>query len=650
MATELAKAYVQIIPSAQGISGKIQQAIEPEAEVAGTSFGGKLVSVIKNVIATAAIGKALASTINEGAAIEQSMGGIETLFKESAEKMHQNAINAYKTAGLSANAYMEQSTSFAASLLSSLGNDTSKAADIADMAMTDMSDNANKIGTNMGDITNAYQGFAKQNYTMLDNLKLGYGGTKGEMQRLLDKAQEISGVEYNIDNLADVYSAIHVIQGELGITGTTAVEAEGTISGSFNMMKASATNFLASLTGVKDGSGNAILSVQDSMNDLVNSAVSFASNVVPAIGSVMTSLPQAIVQAMQTYGPQAIVQAQGMLTNLLTYIPSMLTSFTTVGVELLNQISSGLTTGIPTLCAQFLPMLVTISENLRANAGQLIDAGLNLIENLAQGIANSLPTLIATVPQIITNVAGIINDNMPKILSTGIEILITLAKGIISAIPTLIANLPKIFTAAESVLNAMNWLGVGKNLMNLLVNGIKALVHLPGQILKGAFNMAKQMITTGFSWGSVGSNIIHGIANGLSAAGHMLWDTIKGILGNFKDNVLSFFGIHSPARWGVFVGKMIDAGLANGLTGNTSLVSNAAEELQRSLKNPFKASTDLITGSTVANSEKDNILSAKLEQLIEYLKQKSKGSDKIVINMNDREVARALREMGVVFE
>ena len=263
---------------------------------------------------------------------------------------------------------------------------------------------------------------------------------------------------------------------------------------------------------------------------------------------------------------------------------------------------------------------------------------------------DGLPAMLQYVPQIIINIAGIINDNMPKILSTGIEILITLTKGIINAIPTLIANLPKIFTAAESVLSAMNWLGVGKNLMNLLVNGVKALVHLPGQILKGAFNTAKQMITTGFSWGSVGRNIIHGIANGLSAAGHMLWDTVKGILGSFKDNVLSFFGIHSPSRWGVFVGKMIDAGVANGLIDNTSLISNAANELQRSLKEPFKASADLITGSTVANSEKDSILSAKLEQLLEYLKQKSRGSDKIVINMNDREVARALREMGVVFE
>ncbi len=329
----------------------------------------------------------------------------------------------------------------------------------------------------------------------------------------------------------------------------------------------------------------------------------------------------------------------------------MLTSFTTVGVELLNQISSGLTSGIPTFCAQFLPMLVTISENLRANAGQLIDAGLNLIENLAQGIANSLPTLIATVPQIITNIAGIINDNMPKILSTGIEILITLTKGIINAIPTLIANLPKIFTAAESVLNAMNWLGVGKNLMNLLVNGIKALVHLPGQILKGAFNTAKQIVTTGFSWGECWAQYHTRNCERTKCS----WTYV---VGRCKRNSRKLQGqcaqflweSNSPSRWGVFVGKMIDAGVANGLIDNTSLISNAANELQRSLKEPFKASADLITGSTVANSEKDSILSAKLEQLLEYLKQKSRGSDKIVINMNDREVARALREMGVVFE
>ena len=229
MATELAKAYVQIIPSAQGISGKIQQAIDPEAEPAGASFGSKLVGTIKKVLAAAAIGKALKATILEGADLEQSLGGIETLFKDSADKVKANAARAYQTAGMSANEYMELTTSFSASLLSSLSNDTSKAADIADMAMTDMSDNANKMGTNMEDIKNAYQGFAKQNYTMLDNLKLGYGGTKTEMERLLADAQKITGVKYDINNLSDVYSAIHVIQGQLDITGTTAKEAATTL-------------------------------------------------------------------------------------------------------------------------------------------------------------------------------------------------------------------------------------------------------------------------------------------------------------------------------------------------------------------------------------------------------------------------------------
>lgn len=245
--TELAKAYVQIIPSAQGISGKIQQAIDPEAEPAGASFGGKLVGKLKGIIATAAIGKALGSAISEGANLEQSLGGIETLFKDSADKVKANAAEAYRTAGMSANEYMELTTSFSASLLSSLSNDTSKAADVADMAMTDMSDNANKMGTNMEDIKNAYQGFAKQNYTMLDNLKLGYGGTKTEMERLLSDAQKITGVKYDINNLSDVYSAIHVIQGQLDITGTTAKEAATTISGSFASIKAAAQNVMGQI-------------------------------------------------------------------------------------------------------------------------------------------------------------------------------------------------------------------------------------------------------------------------------------------------------------------------------------------------------------------------------------------------------------------
>lgn len=622
MATELAKAYVQIIPSAQGISGKIQQAIEPDAEVAGTSFGGKLVGKIKGVIATAAIGKALASTISEGAALEQSLGGIETLFKDSADKVKANAAKAYQTAGMSANDYMELTTSFSASLLSSLAGDTSKAADVADMAMVDMSDNANKMGTNMEDIKNAYQGFAKQNYTMLDNLKLGYGGTKSEMERLLADAQKISGVEYNIDNLSDVYSAIHVIQGELDITGTTAKEASTTISGSFNSLKAAAKNVMGQITLGMD--------VGPALNQLATTLVTFAAgNLIPAIWNIVSALPTAIITFISALGPQLF----------------------TVVSELIPQIVNGISTGIPALYASAMQLIGQFNTGIQEQLPTLLQKGVDFVANITNGILQNLPQIIAMAGHIITYFANTIISLLPTILSAGASLLLKLVNGIIN-------NLPQIVQAAATAI--VRFVGsIGRNLPQILQSGITIIGKLAAGLIRAIPNLVGQIpavigaIVRTFgseNWGSIGLNIIKGIASGLSSAAHMLWDAVKSVLGSFKDNVLSFFGIHSPARWGVFVGKMIDAGLANGLTGNTSLVSNAAEELQRSLKNPFKASTDLITGSTVANSEKDSILSAKLEQLIEYLKQKSRGSDKIVINMNDREVARALREMGVVFE
>ena len=245
---ELAKAYVQIVPSAEGIQGSISRVMGGEAasagESAGTLLGTKLVGTLKKVIAAAGIGKMISDSLNLGGALQQSIGGVETLFKESADTVKTYAAQAYRTVGLSANDYMEQTTSFAASLLSSVSKDTNAAAQLANMAMVDMADNANKMGTDMASIQNAYQGFAKQNYTMLDNLKLGYGGTQAEMQRLLTDAEKLSGVHYELGNLADMYSAIHVIQTEMDITGTTAKEAATTLTGSFAAMKAAAQNVL----------------------------------------------------------------------------------------------------------------------------------------------------------------------------------------------------------------------------------------------------------------------------------------------------------------------------------------------------------------------------------------------------------------------
>ena len=620
MATELAKAYVQIIPSAQGISGKIQQAINPEAEPAGSSFGGKLVGTIKKVIATAAIGKALASTISEGAALEQSIGGIETLFKDSADKVKENAAQAYRTAGMSANDYMELTTSFSASLLSSLANDTSKAADVADMAMTDMSDNANKMGTNMEDIKNAYQGFAKQNYTMLDNLKLGYGGTKTEMERLLADAQKITGVKYDINNLSDVYSAIHVIQGQLDITGTTAKEAATTISGSFNSMKAAAKNVMGQIALGMD--------IKPALSALAETMTTFlVGNLLPAVWNVISALPGALVTFVSALGPQLVTAASG----------------------LIPQITSGISTGIPALYESAMQLIGKFNTGIQEQLPTLLQKGVDFVANIANGILQNLPQIITMAGNIITYFAGTIITSLPTILSAGAELLLKLVNGIIN-------NLPQIVKAAATVIVSFAS-SVGQNLPQILQSGITIIGKLAAGLIRAIPNLVGKIpavisaITDTFGsqdWRSIGTNIIKGIASGLSAAGHMLWDAVKDVLGGFKDNVLSFFGIHSPSRWGVFVGEMIDTGVAKGLTGKTSLVSDAANELQRSIKNPFKASTDFAVKTNASESRTDR-LASKLEQLLEYMKQKSKG-DTIVINLNDREVMRALREMGVVFE
>lgn len=623
MATELAKAYVQIIPSAEGIQGRIRKELEPEADSAGSSFGGKMVGMIKKVIATAAIGKALSASISEGAALEQSLGGIETLFKDSADKVKANAAKAYQTAGMSANDYMELTTSFSASLLSSLAGDTSKAADVADMAMVDMSDNANKMGTNMEDIKNAYQGFAKQNYTMLDNLKLGYGGTKSEMERLLADAQKISGVEYNIDNLSDVYSAIHVIQGQLDITGTTAKEAATTIFGSFNQMKAAAKNVMGEIALGMD--------VGPALNELANTIITFAvGNLLPAVWNVISALPSAIVTFVTALGPQLFAAVSG----------------------LIPQIASGITTGIPTLYQSAMQLMDQFNIGIQEQLPTLLQKGVDFISNIVNGILQNLPQVITMAGNVITYFVNTIISMLPTVLSAGARLLLRLVNGIIN-------NLPQITQAAVTAIVRFV-ASIGQNLPQILQSGITIIAKLEAGLIRAIPNLVGQIpaiisaIVNAFTsqnWGSIGINIISGIASGLRSAAHMLWDAVKGVLGGFKENVLAFFGIHSPSRWGAYVGEMIDTGIANGLIGKTTLVSNAAAELQKSVKKPIGTSMDLAISGKSSTDSQNSTIAEKLEALLEYLKTTSRrGDGSIVINLNDREVARALREMGVVFE
>ena len=491
---ELAKAYVQIVPSAEGIQGSISHIMGGEAssagESAGTLLGTKLVGTLKKVIAAAGIGKVISDSLNLGGALQQSIGGVETLFKESADMVKAYAAQAYRTVGLSANEYMEQTTSFAASLLSSVSKDTNAAAQLANMAMVDMADNANKMGTDMASIQNAYQGFAKQNYTMLDNLKLGYGGTQAEMQRLLTDAEKLSGVHYELGNLADMYSAIHVIQTEMDITGTTAKEAAATLTGSFAAMKAAAQNVLG------DWSTGADLTAP--MQALADTARTFLQgNLLPMIGNVLAGIPQLV------YG----------------LVPEVLQT----GTELVSSLAAGFAQGIPAFLSAALPQLLSFTEELRANAGQFVDAGLNCITQLLNGLIAGLPQLIAYVPDIIINIAGIINDNMPKILAQGVSIIVQLIAGIIQAVPALLANWQKILQAILSVISAINWLNIGKNILTSVANGVKSMGSSMLTAFKGGFSSAlswiKSLPAQAVKWGK---NLIKGFIKGLTGKGNVV--------------------------------------------------------------------------------------------------------------------------------
>lgn len=519
---ELAKAYVQIVPSAEGIQGSISRIMGGEAssagESAGTLLGTKLVGTLKKVIAAAGIGKMISDSLNLGGALQQSIGGIETLFgaggrsieeyaksvgksvdavkdeyaslMQSQQTVFDNAAQAYRTVGLSANEYMEQTTSFAASLLSSVSKDTNAAAQLANMAMVDMADNANKMGTDMASIQNAYQGFAKQNYTMLDNLKLGYGGTQAEMQRLLTDAEKLSGVHYELGNLADMYSAIHIIQTDLDITGTTAKEAAITLTGSFAAMKAATQNVLG------DWSTGADLTAP--MQALADTARTFLQgNLLPMIGNVLAGIPQLV------YG----------------LVPEVLQT----GTELVSSLAAGFAQGIPAFLSTALPQLLSFTEELRANAGQFVDAGLNCITQLLNGLIAGLPQLIAYVPDIIINIAGIINDNMPKILAQGVSIIVQLIAGIIQAVPALLANWKKILQAVLSVISAINWLNIGKNILTSVANGVKSMGSSMLTAFKGGFSSAlswiKSLPSQAVKWGK---NLIQSFIKGLTGKGNVV--------------------------------------------------------------------------------------------------------------------------------
>lgn len=559
MATQLGQAYVQIMPSARGIQGSIQNQLNGEASAAGDSagslLGGNLVAKLAGIIAAAKIGQlitqGISASISEGAALQQSLGGIETLFKGSAEKVKKYANEAYKTSGLSANDYMENVTSFSASLLQSLGGDTAKAADVANMAMVDMSDNANKMGTNIGDIQNAYQGFAKQNYTMLDNLKLGYGGTKEEMQRLLDDASKLSGVKYDMSNLNDVYSAIHVVQQELDITGTTAKEAASTFSGSFASMKSSWSNVLGGLSLGQD--------IKPALNALAETTSTFLfGNLIPMVTNVIKGLPGAITTFFQAAAPQFLSAgtdlmnslgigisggASGILSKIQTVIAPIIQGFQTAFSQipaLFQTIVSSVSPFIETLINGFSRLDFSGIQALISNILPALQAGITTMAGIVKpafdGVVESIVGMWNAAQPLLTTLAGALMPafqvlgsflgGVLKGILMGVSSAFDAIKIIIQILTPVVDFLVGVFQKIAPVLQTVaQWIGTA---IGLFANMGSAGSGLSGIMSSAWSNIKSAISTAGSAIGGVIS-AIRGFFSSLGGAGSVLGSLLSGV-------------------------------------------------------------------------------------------------------------------------
>lgn len=595
--TNLAKAYVQIIPSADGIKGNLESLLGGEGDAAGKSAGGKFSSAFGAALkigaaalsaAAAGVGAMVSAAVSSYADYEQLVGGIETLFSSldgtvsAAPQVLANAENAYRTAGLSVNEYMETVTSFSAALVSSLDGDYAEAARISDMAITDMSDNANKMGTSMESIQMAYQGFAKQNYTMLDNLKLGYGGTKSEMERLLADAEAITGIHYDINNLNDVYEAIHVIQGEMGITGTTAEEAASTISGSLSMTKAAWANLM---TGIADS--NADLS--GLIDNLVSSAGALASNIMPVVS-----------QALQGVGDLVVQLAPIIAAQLPALITSVLPGLLSAGEALLEGLMQGIVTAIPALAPAAASVLVQLAGFLIQNLPMIIDVGLQMIPALINGIAEALPQLIGYLPELILSVSTTILDNLPLIVAAGIQLLSAVLRGVVQAVPQLIGYMPQIISS----------------LFRALVGGVGQMLSAGARLLSSVM----QGIRSGLSGlASIGMNIVRGIWQGISNGLGWIKSMITGWVGNVKNFLKSLFGINSPSTWardmlGVNIARGIGVGFEDEMVAVERSMEGAMPDLSGSVQ--FEARTVPVRAAVFSDNAERGGFSAESESAI----------------------------------
>ena len=550
------------------------------------------------------LGKTALSSVG---ALEQNVGGVETLFGDTADAVIAAADRAYQTAGMSANDYMSTVTSFSASLLQSLGGNTEEAAKVADMAIIDMADNANKMGTSMDMIQNAYQGFAKQNYTMLDNLKLGYGGTKTEMERLLADAQKLTGVKYDINNLNDVYQAIHVIQEEMGITGTTAKEASETLEGSMAAAKAAWDNFMNG-SGDADQLADAFATAADNIvKNLAEIIPRFAETLPALAGAIVSQIPglaAAIVPAVLSAGQSILEQtrdavtafdfvaaAEDVVQKVTDFISGdSLGSFLGCLVDIFTGIVNGISSVLPVLLPALVELIAYTVTTLIDQLPALLECALQLIIGLADGLLAALPVLVAALPEIINSVVSFLVAAAPQILQAGITLLLALVDALPTVIDTLIAALPQIIESTVSTLVAAapQIVQAGITLLLALIEAIPVIVpqivaalpQIITAIINGLIAAGPQVLASAQEvWGQITAavpqliadigaavpEIINGIVNGLAAGASAVWDAACQLGSNILGGIKSFLGINSPSTVMAEQGNYIIQGLLNGL-------------------------------------------------------------------------------------
>ena len=585
MATELGQAYVQIMPSARGISGMIRNQIQPEAASAGSgagmSLGRKMVATVSTVIAAAGIGKMFAASISEGSALQQSLGGVETLFKGSANRVKQYAAQAYKTSGVSANTYMENVTSFAASLVSSLGGNTRKAADLANTAMVDMSDNANKMGTDMDLIQQTYQSLARGNYAMLDNLKLGYGGTKSEMERLMADAEKLTGEHYTVGDFADTVKAIHAVQESLGITGTTAKEASTTLSGSMNAMKAAFQDVLGNLALGKD--------IEPSLNALAETASTFFfGNFLPMVGNILSGLPGAITTFLTAAGPQIaagfqslfsglgvnidfsglaakfqgiVTAVQPVTTGLQTafgQIPGFFSSIVSAITPVIDAIVSGIArmdfSGIQTLISSIIPAIQSSFSAMMGIVGPAISNVVNAVVSLwnaAQPFIQLLSAVLMPVLQVLGTIIGTViavaltqMTNIFNALSVVLQILSPVVQILTMAFQMLTPIISSVIGVVIGIVNTFMSLMSSSSILGTVIQavwtGIQVAISVAGAIIGGAISGIKAVFSALGTAAGIMKGIVSGAWNGLKAVITVVANVIKGAINGAKATFNAF--------------------------------------------------------------------------------------------------------------